>query len=309
MNRRSFLAAAGGAWLVPDWLARAFAPSGEEPQDQKASDDRRAQLRGARRAAEAHGKPLLVLLVPEQASERWTRGSILGTFLNHAGDDALCDVALCELVCATAAEVREVLGKVAIEGEPLMLLVEPGTAAKAEPPRSQSLGAEFLEPPAEPVVFPSGPDALAAEEKGIRDRNARLAKVLHAAVAADRGALAARADAGRATLSEADRAALEQLFAGERTAPADLLVRAAAVVCMTAEAPRTAGDRQRLRQAVANAARAVFVAKPVAGARWATSQGCGFTVEGDADRGLAVACGMGHVPELGRRFLHFATQD
>ena len=44
---------------------------------------------------------------------------------------------------------------------------------------------------------------------------------------------------------------------------------------------------------------------PPAGARWASSTGCGTTIEGEEDKGLRVACGMGHTPEISRRFLYF----
>jgi hypothetical protein len=47
---------------------------------------------------------------------------------------------------------------------------------------------------------------------------------------------------------------------------------------------------------------------PPGGARWATSAGCGVTVEG-ADDNIAVGCGMGHVPAKSRRFLYFFARN
>ncbi len=68
-----------------------------------------------------------------------------------------------------------------------------------------------------------------------------------------------------------------------------------------------ATDPKRAR-ALAAAARANLVRKPPAGARWATSAGCGVEVEGAPDDGMVVGCGMGHVPQKSRRFLYLLTR-
>jgi hypothetical protein len=300
IDRRSFFAATG-ACALPAWLARAFGLV----QDGAGSDDRTALLREARRRADARGKPLLLLLVPEPQEQMWQRGTLLGSFLNHATDDALCDLAMCEVACASAAEARKVLGKVDLDEAAAMVLVEPGSPGDPEPPRVTTIAAD--EPPPDVEFGPFTPQAREAEERLARERNRKIAGALHAAVAGDRGTLATRADAGRATLSDGERDALESLFAGRGTPEAALLVRAAAVVCMGAEAPRRDGDRQRLRRAVAAAARHTWLEHPPAGAKWARHTGCGSVVEGDKEA-LLIACGMGHVPALGERFLWFFSK-
>jgi hypothetical protein len=53
-------------------------------------------------------------------------------------------------------------------------------------------------------------------------------------------------------------------------------------------------------------ARARYVKKAPPGTHWANSSGCGMEIEGvrDPDAGM-VACGMGMVPTVSRRFLHY----
>jgi hypothetical protein len=73
-----------------------------------------------------------------------------------------------------------------------------------------------------------------------------------------------------------------------------------------------------------------LVKRPPDGAHWATSSGCGTKVEDTpeeiadkerrraearkrgtvlVDRIVVVGCGMGHVPDKSRRFLHFFAHD
>jgi hypothetical protein len=217
---------------------------------------------------------------------------------------------MCEVTCATAAEVKQVLGKVVIQADATMLLVEPGLDKETGLPRVQSIGAGLDQDLGEVERAPemSHQEWVAANEKLARERIARIARALHVAVAADNGAIAARADAVRATLTDAERTALDKLVTGVAMPEPDQILRAAAVVCMAAEAPRRAGDRERLRGAVADAAKTVLVRQPVSGAKWAHFTGCGTTIEGEKESAM-IACGMGHVPPLGERFLFFYTKQ
>lgn len=56
--------------------------------------------------------------------------------------------------------------------------------------------------------------------------------------------------------------------------------------------------------ALAAQAKAQLRVRPPRGSRWADGSGCGSIIEGEKDQ-LSPACGMGHVPELSRRFLYF----
>jgi hypothetical protein len=62
------------------------------------------------------------------------------------------------------------------------------------------------------------------------------------------------------------------------------------------------GDDMARRAA---AARERYVRRPPPGAYWANSTSCGVDIEGIAPQYPSVACGMGMVPEVSRRFLDF----
>ncbi len=297
VNRRQFLVrstATAGAIALPSWLAAAL--GAQDPADGTDGSARTAALVAATRRARAHGKPLLVLLFPEDQSARWQRGELFGAWLNHADDEALRDLALCVPACATAGELRSHLA-VKIDGDPLMLLVDPARDEVVP------IAPELAEaPPRAPMRSPRD----GAEERYYRDCVARLSAAVRRAVAPNLGWLAERADRQRATLAEDEREALDRAM-NSGTADPGLLVRAAAVVRIAAAAPRRAGDGERLLAALADASRQEIVQPHLPGAKWAHSGGCGMRIEGERDN-VAVGCGMGHVPELAQRFLFFYSE-
>ncbi|MGK3968470.1 hypothetical protein WMF01_48765 [Sorangium sp. So ce1667] len=71
---------------------------------------------------------------------------------------------------------------------------------------------------------------------------------------------------------------------------------------------RALGADERNAAARAAGVRARLVKQPPAGAHWASSNGCGTTIEGVEENG-AIGCGMGHVPEKSRRFLYFFSVE
>jgi hypothetical protein len=116
MNRRSFLgAAAAGLTLAtaPAWIRNAFAAI---PSSKSMVFD------AYRRARRAH-RSLLVFVIPADPGERWRRGVALGAFLTHGTDAQLAPLASCEIVCATAAHIHDLVPK-APAGEPLAVLVD-----------------------------------------------------------------------------------------------------------------------------------------------------------------------------------------
>lgn len=312
LDRRTFLAAAAAAGLPPRFAA-AFA---QDPAQQAGTDasPRVADLCAAWQRARHRAKPLLVLVVPTLQTEAYARGCTLGALLQHAGDETLLDLALCELACASAAETESAVGKAATgarETDPLLLLVEPPTSGK-EPVAASVLPLpdDDLQPVVTRALRVPGPDADAKRAL------AMLASVLHQAIAADVGQIASRADRNRATLDRAEHLALERYCARDavaNTPPADVLLGAAAAVRMAAEAPRRPSDRERLLDDLVAAVRSKYVQAPPSGARWAKSTGCGTDIEGPplASRRSALGgpCGTGFIPPLGRRFLFFLSRD
>ena len=71
---------------------------------------------------------------------------------------------------------------------------------------------------------------------------------------------------------------------------------------------RSLGDDPKRAGPLAAEVRARLKDKPPAGTKWAKSEGCGVEIEGETDS-MGVACGMGHVPRKGRRFLYFFSRN
>jgi hypothetical protein len=116
MNRRLFLGATAvsfGLAATPEWIRQAFAA---EPSSKTLVFD---AYRRARRA----GQPLVIFVIPAEAVERWQRGHALGAFITYASDAQLAPLAHCEVVCATAAHVHDLVPN-APAGEPLAVLVD-----------------------------------------------------------------------------------------------------------------------------------------------------------------------------------------
>lgn len=307
IDRRDLLSAVAATTLLPAWLRRAFRTQDGAGQD---TGERRVQaVRQGWRKALARGKPLLVVVVPERQDQWWERGQVLGATFNHGGRDVLLDLATCELAAAGVAEVAKAL-RCTVRGgldEPVLLLVEPRAGADATPV-VRPVAVDLSVPPeiAEGEAEDGDPRAGGRTDRVLRLRAERVAAAMHRAVAPDAGTVGLRADAVRATLTGAERGELEGLFAGRSEATAALLVRAAAVVRMQAEAPRRDGEREQLLSQLEGAARTVCLQQPVPGADWARSSGCGVDVEGTPeDERARIACGMGFVPEIGQRLLYF----
>ena len=305
---RAAAAAAAGAFALPEVL-RAFA-EGQDPQPggQQAGGNkqpsRAEQVAAAVARSKAEDKPLLVFVVPARQPERWERELRLGAFLNHGGSSALLEVALCVPVCAGVDDLKPHLGGKEIAGEPLMLLVD----FAAEAPVVVAVDPKVDEPPSWRRNQLPYEQFVAAEKKaietGIEATTAELHKALH--VGGDSLTRLAQRVSDR--LADQEQRKLDAWFAGGAVPADELLVRAAAVV-------RVAAGRQPDAQRAATTAvllaaidRALINTR-IAGSRWATSTGCGERIEDPApgEPGLDVACGMGHVPELSRRFLDFLT--
>lgn len=102
-NRRSLLTASAlglTTLAAPPWIARAFAQGAQSAT----KAERAATLAPALERAKQNLKPLVALLVPDEA-EFATRGYLWGEVFAAATDGALADFVLAEWACVTRAEI------------------------------------------------------------------------------------------------------------------------------------------------------------------------------------------------------------
>lgn len=125
MKRRHVLGVASAglaAALWPSWLREAFADNAACDTPGSGALARVAALAAAFKAARDVGKPLLVLVIPENDMEKWTRGRAFGELLNHGSDVQLAPLSRVEVACATMADLKKLVPSAGV-GEPLMVLV------------------------------------------------------------------------------------------------------------------------------------------------------------------------------------------
>ncbi len=281
-TRRGFLGALAGAASLtgPAWITDAFASA--------MPDEEQRELFGAYRRAQQSGRPLLVLVIPEDSSLRWERGRLLGALINYGGDDVLAGLATVAMACASTKTLAALGPKV--NGEPWMVLVGTDTVPATVRTADVSL---------ETNVTPREDDWEGADELEARLQNARVA--ISQLLLSDAGALEARAAQGAIAHPEETRALEAALISGIPS-----VELAAAAPARMAIAIRDASGRRQaaLATILADAGRAEYRDQKVTGSHWANSHGCGTTIE-DVEQNWAVGCGMGRVPQKATRFLYF----
>lgn len=303
MNRRHFLSLLSFSAVSGALPALAFGRGrGDESPDAIA----RAGLERARKL----GKPLLVLVIPAEPGSASERGEWFGSWLALADDALLADLALFERICVPTAALAD-LGIDGLDDakEPAMLCIE----THDDTPRAIAidgvLDAELERAFANPWPQEGESDEATETRVGnaIRARNATLSRWLRDAVKLDErmARLAAQVDA---TLTDDERAQIAEHLAEPATIDRGLLTRASAIVRAAIPVDETKRRDDAIR-AIAAAVADSIRTKPPAGAVWAHSTGCGFVFE-DPDRegdtrDAGIACGMGFVPEDGKRFLYF----
>lgn len=313
-DRRSLFAAAvttAGLGMAPSWLARWF-----QPQDPAVpvTPSRQQQLHAAVARAHEQGRPLLVFVVPEQdpesgkgVDEASQRGHWFGALLNHGGAPAVFDVAACVPACATTKEVAAMLPTAAIEGEPLLLIVDAAHFGEAGAGPAKVTPVEHPLGSLAPLANEEHEQRLQRMQKGV----AALAEALKRGLDQHGANLASLAAAAKAKLEDADRSSLGRWLDGGDPVADRLMVR------MVAEVRRAAGtqpDEKRLRL-LAQLEAAVdheVVKQPIAGARWFRPGGCGSQPEQptaeEKQMGGMIACGMAMMPPLCERFLSLYVQ-
>ncbi len=287
MKRRHFLGAAAlgtAAAGLPGFLEKAFA-------QQRDPDDAAAIVADAYRRAALAGRPLFVIVVPSD-ERKYDRGHAWGELLNNGTDEQLWPFALVEVVAAPYSAVRRVIPSAPAD-EPVGLVVE-----TLGPPRTTSMTLEL------PELDMGWDEPEGRADHQIDDRMSRLAGAVRGVIAAGAPALESRATQVGARLEAWESHRLEQVLGSRARLSADLARRGSAIVALAAE--RDPAVRTELRARLSAVAREDLVTRPVAGAHWASSWGCGTEIEGiPEDQQMVVGCGMGHVPERSQRFLYF----
>lgn len=308
MNRRSMLLGLGvGGASVPLWLARSFdldqtdetdcaldldvdvvepAPASEPP----ASAPSASETPGAPRTS----RPQLVLVIPAERDERYYRGHAFGELLHAADDLTLARLALFDVQCTTSGDLEKMTGR-PLKGEPWMVVID-GTGPK-----------RAVTPLTDPQLVSGGPREDTMAEAKIDQRIALLSKMIETAATAAMIKSLAAAEALALTPPLKD----ELATALDDAVPPRLALADAATATLLARvaAPTDESDWSYPRLRVVILSRLAELTRerllrtsPPAGARWATSHGCGVRIEGHKER-HAIGCGMGHVPERSRRFL------
>ncbi|MCC7170132.1 MAG: hypothetical protein IT459_06770 [Planctomycetes bacterium] len=306
MNRRHFLsllsfsAVSGVSGVLPA-LACARGRGDDSPEAIA-----RVGLERARKA----GKPLLVLVIPSEPGAASERGEWFGSWLALADAALLADLALFERICVPMAALADLgVRDVDPKTEPVMLFIETHEDAPHAIAIDGALDEELVRAFANPWLQ-EGESYEAAELRmgtAIRARNAALTGWLRDTVKLDERMprLAAQVDA---TLTDDERAQIAKHLAQPAAIDRTLLERAGAVVRDAIPVAETKQQEAAIRAIAAVTADAIRT-KPPAGAVWARSSGCGFEFEdpnrhGDSDD-AGIECGMGFVPEEGKRFLFF----
>ena len=295
MHRRHFLGrAVGGTASIGllNWLSACAGRS--QLAEVQGGDQTATRWSPSRELAEAWGKaraagqPMLVIVIPQDQEARYERGHAWGELLMNGSDATLAELAPFELACGEMEAIRVTLDGVTgvPEEEHDAVLVDPdGRATGINLPMAEvelgSLG------------------QLDDLEQRLLDRMHLVEAALSAALAPNVATLEHRAR--RATGSPL---VVDPRAPGERSPLEQTELFPAAVRLHAEQHPP---QREATLKLLADVVRRQLQFGSPAGAPWATSQGCGVRVEGQPEN-HGIACGMGHVPEVSRRFLYFYRQ-
>jgi len=289
-GRRRFIAgvvAGAGATAIPHWLSHTFGLGTHALHPHGVG-----ALVGHAQAPQR----LLVIVIPEDPGARWDRGYAFGAWLNHGTAQQLSWLAFAEVCCEHVADLPG-LG-IDLEGDPWMVLVEPalGRVTPIVPAAAQE----------DVVAVELPPNRETGEQREDLELQSSLAEIdalargLQAAIEPE---LERWATAEREALGCRDVDALDDK-ARHGGWPWNKQVREApAALLLASRDDDTTLSESIVAQAFAEDVRARYVLREIPGSRWGRGSGCGTQIEGDAPR--YVGCGMGHVPQLSRRFLFF----
>ncbi|HWN69883.1 MAG TPA: hypothetical protein VNM90_19710, partial [Haliangium sp.] len=302
--------AASFSWLWPG--RRAACPSGS-PGTAPAEP-----AHAARTAATAF-RPRLLVVLPEDAMQQYRLGHALGEYLNHGTDAALAPLAAVDLACIAAGEID--LPATAQGQGPLALLLLAGATQRVvrfELPE-QEVDGRIDEALAERVIDERIAIVSNAVRRAVIDHDQVVGISQRMLSSARVQEIATRARAGHAITDwrtdsgfglqqrlqdETDQSGKPQEPMAQSLMPDEAAHFAPALLAVALSVEGEA--RTSLMSTLAEVARRRVVQSEVPGAEWARSGGCGTEFE-NRETNVVIGCGMGHVPERSRRFLHFYT--
>ena len=319
LDRRSFVARSltvlGGP-AAPAWLARAFgfaAPS-TVVQDPVATDAQLVAWRQQQLAvamltakAQAQGKPLLVLVVPEVEGVRLLAGRWFGGWLTNGDEQAFVTFGLCTLACARLGEAREVLGLQADAMESTkatvtMLLVDAHRAQVGAAWGATAIRIEPVLPILERVRGGFDEKGEAVARRGFR----AITDSLRSGLERHGATLPALAVAALLTLDVEQQQQLEAWVRNGGDVPAGLLERGLAELQLRVAALPEPTRTVRAGQ-LTEALQGELRHRPVAGSRWRDAM-CGYGEEhssGNERESVVISCGMARCEPLCQTFLDF----
>jgi hypothetical protein len=222
-------------------------------------------------------------------------GEAWGQLVRFGSDQALADLALCDLACAELSLVRQV--RPALEGVPLgdvlALLIEPGSR------RVRTVEADLTITTAFNLWEEGGMEQYEAQAA---KRVERMASALNSVLAPNVEVVEQRLTQWGAAVGQDNVARARAAFDSPRPPSAEIAARYPTFA--RAEAEEHVEQRAAWLEPLAATTRKRIEQGAPAGSRWAENTGCGCEIEGEGGTG-GVACGMGRVPEMGRRFLAY----
>jgi len=279
MQRRSFLGLATlGAASTTARLSFGAPSRGETGQDETSLDGTK-RLEAALDRASAVGKPLLVVVVPEDQDDAGRGGRLLGGFLSHAPDADLALLSLCELTCIPRRDLEKKLGS--IETETFAVLLATGPS----------------HPEARQVTWKDIGVELSLQERA--RANTALGRRLREVLYTSAEAFGPRAQWNHVKMRAAGPVSLNFFDAGARLRTADVDSAAAVLYQRAMSVP---AESEMWMERLAYAAAARLWDKDPDGARWSIDPSPAMRPD------PCPPCGMAVCPPASRTFLDYYTK-
>lgn len=296
-NRRDLLKGSAGFALFP-WVVL-----GDVPEARRFEE-------AYQRASKA-GRPLVVVVIPEEQLDRIRNGVVMGVFLDLGSDEDLAPLAIADLVCARTREIATSIPAVTQSVDPFLFVVfarDPEAHSKGEP----NFAVLRLDWTNGEWGLQRDPDQrFDPENHAIRlaraqtERRREIAAFLREQMERASSTLATRQ---RRTFAQYEIEAVErgspsnELLTGER-------VRAASAIILRRLGKAEPNDMADFEARLAAIVRASFVRPSPEGAEWAVPTNCGFRFESKRVNTTSGPCGMGSAGAGEKRFLYFLTDE